>query len=111
MVGSTGEATAPVMVAPNVGTGMRHQRPQRPALQARAATRAEPRGHVFWGLFKICVSAQGRVTDVKIIKGADPLVDNEWVGKMKLWQYQPYTLNGRPVPFCHPARIEVRSQG
>jgi protein TonB len=111
VVGSTGESTAPVMVAPNVGTGMRISDLSDPRYKPGLPPQLNRAGMMFWGLFKICVSASGHVTDVKIVKGADPLIDPDWVNKIKLWQYRPYTLNGRPVPFCHPARIEVRSQG
>jgi periplasmic protein TonB len=111
VVGSVGESTAPVMVAPNVGTGMRISDLGDPRYKPSLPPQLNRAGMMFWGLFKICVSASGAVTDVKVVKGADPLIDPEWVAKIKLWQYRPYTLNGRPVPFCHPARIEVRSQG
>ena len=43
-----------------------------------------------------------------MIKAADPLVNDDWMAKIKLWKYKPYSVNGRAVPFCHPARIEVR---
>jgi periplasmic protein TonB len=110
VVGSTGPA-GPVMVAPNVGTGQRISDINDPRYKPGLPPQLNRAGMMFWGMFKICVSAEGRVSEVKVIKGADPLLDNEWVAKIRLWQYRPYTLNGRPVPFCHPARIEVRSQG
>jgi periplasmic protein TonB len=111
VVGSTGTDTGPVMVAPNVGTGQRISDLSDPRFKPGLPPALNRAGMVFWGMFKICVSAQGKVSEVKIIKAADPLVDNEWLAKIRLWEYRPYTLNGRPVPFCHPARIEVRSQG
>jgi protein TonB len=111
VIGSTGPATAPVMVAPNVGTGQRITDITDPRYKPGLPPQLNRAGMMLWGMFKICVSAEGHVSDVKIIKAADPLVDNEWIAKIKLWQYRPYTVNGRAVPFCHPARIEVRSQG
>jgi periplasmic protein TonB len=103
--------TGPVMVAPNVGTGMRitdHTKdPYKPTLPP-ALNRA---GMVVWGLFKICVTAKGDVDKVTMLRPADPLVNDMWMAKIKTWKYKPYSVNGRAVPFCHPARIEVRSQG
>jgi protein TonB len=68
-------------------------------------------GMVVWGLFKICVSAQGTVTGVSMLKPADPLVNDMWIAKMKTWLHKPYSINGRPVPYCYPVRVEVRSAG
>jgi hypothetical protein len=44
-----------------------------------------------------------------VLKSADALVDPEWIAVVKRWTYRPYQLNGRAVPFCHPARIEVQT--
>ena len=62
-----------------------------------------------WGVFRICVAANGHVAGVTLIKSADPLVDHDWMAKIRSWQYRPYSVDGRPVPFCHPARIVVKS--
>jgi protein TonB len=108
-VGSTGNG--PVMLAPNVGTGQRISDVQgdaryRPTLPP-ALNRA---GMVQWGLYKVCVSAQGKVSSVTAMKAADPLVNDDWIAKIKLWEYRPYSVNGRPVPFCSPVRVQVQAQ-
>jgi protein TonB len=99
------------LLPPAVGSGQRisdivndpRYRPTLPPALNRSGMRV-------WGLFKICVSAQGAVTNVQVLKSADKLVDNDWIAKMKTWQYRPYSINGRPVPFCHPMRLEVQAQ-
>jgi hypothetical protein len=64
-----------------------------------------------WGLFKICVTEDGAVKDVKCIKSADPLVDADWAALIKnQWKYKPYSINGRPVPFCYTLRLAVQSR-
>jgi len=98
------------LLPPRVGSGQLisdvlndpRYRPSLPAQLNRA-------GMVVWGLFKICVSIDGRVTDVKVVKSADALVDGSWIEKIRTWQYRPYSINGRPVPYCYPMRLEVRS--
>jgi hypothetical protein len=99
------------LLPPNVGTG-----------QLLSDVRNDPRfkptlppdlnyaGMRVWGLFKICVDTDGDVASVSVLKSADPLVDAPWMAKMRRWRYRPYTINGEPVPFCHPMRVEVRSQ-
>jgi protein TonB len=66
-------------------------------------------GMVVWGLFKLCVTATGSVQSVQVLKSADKLVDNDWVAIMKTLQHRPYSIGGRPVPYCYPLRVEVRS--
>jgi outer membrane biosynthesis protein TonB len=58
-------------------------------------------------MFKVCVTASGTVQDVKVIKSADTLADNDWMAKIRTWRYKPYTINGRSVPFCYPLRLTV----
>jgi protein TonB len=98
-----------VLLPPKVGASQRisdledpRYRPVLPAILNRP-------GMVVRGLFRICVSVQGQVTDVKIVRSADPMVDNDWTTVIRRWQYRPFTLDGRPTPFCHPLMLEVRS--
>jgi protein TonB len=67
-------------------------------------------GMVVWGLFKLCVTAQGSVQSVQVLKSADKLVDGEWIALLKTLQHRPYSIGGRPVPYCYPLRLEVKSQ-
>ena len=67
-------------------------------------------GMVVWGLFKLCVTAQGNVATVQILKSADALVDKDWSALLKTVPHKPYSIGGRPVPYCYPLRLEVRSQ-
>jgi protein TonB len=46
-------------------------------------------GEVYVAMLRVCVSAQGTVTGVQLIKGASPAID------------------GQPTPFCYPLRYEV----
>jgi hypothetical protein len=39
------------------------------------------------------------------------MVDGAWSSVIRRWSYRPYTVGGRPVPFCQPGRIEVRADG
>jgi hypothetical protein len=61
------------------------------------------------GVFAICVDAQGSVSAVEVIKSADALVDDNWMKKMKTWQYRPHLVDGQPASFCHPIRAEVEA--
>jgi hypothetical protein len=110
-----GDASAPdrggaQLLPPAVGAGRLvtdvFKEPYRPTLPPDLD---EP-GTVAWGVFKICVSSEGGVTDARPIKSASPSVDRLWVAKIRTWRYRPLTVNGRPVPYCYPMRLEVRAK-
>jgi hypothetical protein len=67
-------------------------------------------GSVVWGLFKLCVDTEGKVTAVQMLKSAHRLVDEPWVAILRTLQHKPYSIGNRPVPYCYPLRLEVRSQ-
>jgi protein TonB len=99
----------PVMLAPNVGTGQRLSNLDDPRFRPVLPPSLNRGGMVVWGLFRVCVTTGGRVKDVKILRSADALVDSTWSQVIARWEYRPYSMDGRPVAFCHTARIEVRA--
>jgi hypothetical protein len=98
----------PVMLPPNVGTGQRISDVTDPRFRPSLPGTLSRSGMMLWGLFRICVGADGHVTDVKVLKSADPMVDGEWINVIRRWEYRPFSIEGRAVPFCHASRIEVR---
>lgn len=66
-------------------------------------------GVVMFAVVKICVNRQGAVNDVKITKSMDPSVDQAMKQKIMTWKYKPFTVDGRPVPFCYSLRYEHRA--
>jgi periplasmic protein TonB len=101
---------APKMLAPNIGTGQLAIDPQSAEYKVRMPAALNRPGNTIWGLFKICVTEGGVVKNVTVIKGADPLADAEWMAKIRTWKYRPYSINGRPVPYCYPLRLTLSSQ-
>jgi periplasmic protein TonB len=99
----------PVNIAPSVGAAHRLTNLEDPRYRPTLAPTLNRPGISIWGIFRICVSADGRVSGVTMLKSADPLVDQDWMAKIRSWQYRPYSVDGRPVAFCHPARIVVNS--
>lgn len=69
-------------------------------------------GLTVWGVYRICVDAGGQVERVDVVQSAMPGgLDGAWVAKIEKWQYQPFVLNGRPLPFCYVQRLQVQSPG
>jgi len=58
----------------------------------------------------ICVSAEGKVTSVKLFRGADPAIDSQIPTVLSRWRYRPYLSNGKPVPFCWPFRYQITTR-
>jgi periplasmic protein TonB len=107
-VGGTVGSEGPKMLNPQIGTGQLAIDPSSGAYKPTLPPALKRPGMTFWGLYKICVTEQGSVKDVKMVKSADPLVDNDWMNKIRtMWKYKPYSINGRPVPFCYTLRLSV----
>lgn len=55
------------------------------------------------GVIKMCLDTEGQVTSLKVIKSTGySNYDRELKREMKRWKYQPYRMNGSPVPVCTP---------
>jgi protein TonB len=100
---------APMMLGPKVGTSQRLSDVNDPRFRPSLPPHLNRPGIIVRGLFKICVSTQGQVSDVKMVSSAEPDVASGWTDVIRLWQYRPFTLDGRPTPFCHPLMLEVQS--
>lgn len=64
-------------------------------------------GEVYVAMLRVCVSAQGSVTGVQLLKGASPAIDSQFPSVIGRWRYRPLLANGQPTPFCYPLRYEV----
>jgi hypothetical protein len=56
-------------------------------------------------LAKICVGLDGAVRTVTILRGIDPSADPRIVATLHGWRFEPYAIEGRPVPFCYVAHL------
>jgi TonB family protein len=101
-----------LILAPHIGTGLRLTDVNRAPYKPRLPPELNKAGAVYWGMFKVCVAATGEVTGVGILRstGEPALLDDPWIATMKRWRYRPYTVDGRPVPFCHPVRLQVQAR-
>ncbi len=59
---------------------------------------------------KICVSSDGTVDRVNVVKAADPLLDSNVVSAVRSWRYRPLVAAGMPIPFCTFVRFEFRGE-
>lgn len=66
--------------------------PEYPAL----AVKARIQGIV---ILEATVNEDGDVTDVRLLRSANPLLDKEAIAAVRQWRYSPVVLNGVRVPF------------
>jgi hypothetical protein len=50
------------------------------------------------------------VTSVRLVRGADPSIDSQIPTVLGRWRYRPYTIDGKPAPFCWPLRYQVSAK-
>jgi len=102
--------TGPKMVSPQIA---RQQLLIDPNAEAYKVTLPPPlvrTGMTFSAVVRICVSAQGTVSEVKLLRGADPAIDPQIPAVLGRWRYRPYTIDGHPVPFCYTIRYDVSAR-
>src|SRR6185369_1573324 len=71
------------------------------------AKRARVQGTV---ILEATISPQGRVTDVKVLRGI-PMLDEAAMGAVRQWTYSPTLLNGVPVPVFMSVTVNFRLDG
>jgi outer membrane biosynthesis protein TonB len=59
---------------------------------------------------KLCVTIDGAVDRVTILKHADPALDASVAAATRGWRYRPLLIDGRPAPFCTFVRFEFRGE-
>jgi hypothetical protein len=87
---------APVYITPDVATYLREQDffPSMPASLRH-------RGARYQAKLDICVSVEGRVTDVGLRHEPTPALDKVLTAAIRGWRYRPLIVDGHPAPFCH----------
>jgi len=110
VVGAPVQNTGPRMLAPQVGKGLLLIDPNEEQYRVKLPPALERSGTMLTAIVRVCVSAQGAVTDVKILRGAGPAIDPQIPSVLSRWRYRPFTLNGQPTPFCYPLRYEISAR-
>jgi hypothetical protein len=97
-------------VAPNVASGRLAIDPQAERYRVKLPPALSRAGMRLWVLARLCVRTDGQVERVSLLRGADPTLDPLVIATLQTWRYQPYSVNGRPVPFCTNVRYEIATQ-
>jgi hypothetical protein len=63
------------------------------------------RGHTYRLQVQACISAEGRVEQVILQRGAAPELDTQVITDVRAWRYRPRIVQGKPSPFCYKVRV------
>ena len=67
-------------------------------------------GDAYSVLLDVCVSVEGSVTKVSVVRGRDPRLDGDIVEAIQHWNYLPAEADGKPVPMCFPLVYRIQVQ-
>jgi hypothetical protein len=92
--------TGPKILPPQIAKGLLLIDPTAEPYRVKVPRTMESLTFSFVARLRICVSEQGTVTQVQVLKGADPAIDPQFPTVIGRWRYRPYTVDGRAVNWC-----------
>jgi periplasmic protein TonB len=99
--------TGPKLVSAKIARGQLLIDPNAEPYRVKLPPALARSGETYVAMLRICVSAQGAVTGVQLMKGASPAIDPQFPRVIGRWRYRPLLADGQPTPFCYLLRYEV----
>ena len=99
--------TGPKIVSASVGRGQLLIDPNSERYRVKLPLALARTGDTYTAMLKLCVSAEGGVTSVQVLKGAGAALDGQFPSVMGRWRYRPLLVDGVATPFCYLLRYEV----
>jgi protein TonB len=102
--------SGPKLVSAQVARGQLLIDPNAEAYRVKLPAMLARTGTTYFAVLRMCVSAQGAVTAVQIVRSAGPALDAQIPSVLGRWRYRPLLLDGRPSAFCYMLRYEIASR-
>jgi len=99
--------TGPKIVSASVGRGQLLIDPNAERYRVKLPLVLARTGETYTAMLRLCVSAEGGVTSVQVLKGAGAALDGQFPSVIGRWRYRPLIADGVPSPFCYLLRYEV----
>jgi protein TonB len=99
--------TGPKLVSAKIARGQLLIDPNAEPYRVKLPPPLARSGETYVAMLQVCVSAQGAVTGVQLMKGASPAIDAQFPRVIGRWRYRPLLADGQPTPFCYLLRYEV----
>ena len=58
-------------------------------------------------IYEATITAQGDVTNVRVIRGSHPDIDAEVIAALRQWKFRPATRNGKPVAVYYTLTVNI----
>lgn len=98
---------APRVLPSKVAHGLLRINPNSDAYRVRPPGALDRSGQAFRATVKICVGADGGVSNVSVLRSAGPAIDSQIPAVLSRWRYRPFLDAGRPTPFCYTLAYEI----
>jgi protein TonB len=97
----------PKIVSATIGRGQLLIDPNAERYRVKLPLALARSGETYTAMLRLCVSAEGGVTSVQVLKGAGAALDGQFPSVMGRWRYRPLLADGVATPFCYLLRYEV----
>ncbi|MDQ2642872.1 MAG: energy transducer TonB, partial [Myxococcota bacterium] len=91
----------PRILPSKVGHGLLRIDPNSAAYRVRPPGALDRSGQAFKATVKVCVGADGGVSNVSILRSAGPAIDAQIPSVLSRWRYRPFLEAGHASPFCY----------
>lgn len=98
--------TGPRLLTPQIAKGLLLIDPNDERYRVRLPPALVRAGVTVTAVVYVCVSVQGTVSGVRVVKGAGPAIDPQLPAVIGRWRYRPLLIDGRPTPFCYHLAYE-----
>lgn len=108
---TTGSREGPRMLPTRVAHALLHINPSQDPYRVKLPASLEQLKESFSAAVQVCVSPDGTVSSVRVLRSAGPAIDPQIPSTLGRWRYKPYLENGKAVPFCYSFRYEIGGEG
>lgn len=102
------KSTGPKLLSAKAGHSLLAINPQVRPYKVNVPEEYVQRGDEFVATISICVSPNGSVASVKILKPSIPVIDVQIPKVIPTWKYRPYVVEGQPTGFCYNMNYRVK---
>jgi protein TonB len=102
------KSTGPKMLSAKAGHSLLAINPQVRPYKVNVPEEYVQRGDEYVATIRICVSAQGNVSSVKILRPSIPVIDLQIPNVIPKWRYHPYLVDGQASDFCYNMNYRVK---
>jgi len=94
-------AAVPQQLRTTKGHSLLAINPQAPGYKVSVPAQCTSQAHPLVSRVRICVSVEGTVSSVQILKASLPILDSQLPTVLRRWRFHSYVKDGQATPFCY----------